>query len=408
MAFANSGDASIPAKNEEFEEFPKGAYEMLGIEDFFPTDDQGFPHFKPTSSNDLKCHCHFSVEGGPEGRFPAWSGTARDYYNLAKAVGANVEGLTVESTTDFLLQIQNRINATPRYAGVYVNAKGWVNKVNAMLPPSGYYRIEFVRAFNLDGSDIISFQPKESTYNGNKQIRHLVKFQFRIVEDADGEKDYAGQSLVVDVSDPFDGILDDSPAWKRAKNGGMLIDQRRLGTFNGIFWPDAEQYKWERNPEVSQYGIDEAANPIHVIAQEAMKSKRLAMVAIETTQDGFIKMNLADLKPAKGSAVTGVQPTTTEAPPWKTDAPVLSAGHKELIGVINNEAYGVIGKNVFDPSADEPFKMSQEGAEWCKTKIAPIWDRLKLGEKRNFSILTEQQAKDFAKVIRAEFDTSTF
>lgn len=400
MPFANSGDPNVAAKNDDFGEFPDGTYTMVGIEDYFTKDDLDYPTFKPIN-NELKCHCHFKVEELKE--FPAWSGTANDYYRLAKALGANVEGLKVESTTHFLLEIEKRINAQPRSTSIYVGKKGWVKKINALLPPTGFYRVQFVKAFSLDGSDIISFQPETRTYKDGTRTNYTVRFQFKIVADQDGGTDYAGNTFIVNVFDPFDGVADNNPSWKHAKNGGMLKDQRRMMTFYNIFWPDAEQYRWVQDPEQSEFGIDEAANPIHVIVKNAEKSNRLAMTRIETNPQGFIKMDLTDLAPCQGAALTGAQPVS--APAATTS---VSKAMSSLMAYINDEAYPSIQTAVFDPTSENPYALSGKGAEWCKKFVLPLWSELKFGERRNFSLLTDEQAEVLLKTLKAQFEPSTF
>lgn len=411
MAFANSGDPNIAAKSEDFGEFPKGNYTVNGIEDFFTVDDQGFPVFKPSKTGKLISNCHLRVDENVA-RFPAWSGTAEDYYKLATAMGANLEGLKVESTTHFLMEIDKRVNSHPREMGMTVGSNGWVSFVPALQPTTGMYRLAFKDAYSLDKTTPISFQKKDNPFDAQHPLS-IVRFQFEIVSDVEGDTEFAGRTFMVDVNDPFDGVSEGLPAWKRALNGGMLSAQRRLLTFMGIYWPDAEDYKWVADPEQSEYGIDETRNPIVVIVDKAKQSNRLAMARLERTPKGYLKTDLAEFAPVRGSAVSGVQPaqpavTTDEQPPWKTETTGISAAHKKLMALINDEAYPSIHTHVFDPASENPYALTEKGSEWCKKNVLPVWDELKLGTKHNFSILTDEQADILTKTLRAQYDTSTF
>lgn len=398
MSFANSGDPKIDPREEGFESLPAGTYTMTGIADYFSKDELGLPTFKPVD-NGLKAHCHFSIEEG-NSSLPAWSGTKEDYYNLAKALGANVEGLVVEPTTEYLGKIQSRIDDARVSSKCKVGEKGWVKQISALLPPSGFYRLAFRNAFSLDKTEPLTFQDAPNKFNPEKP-NNIIRLQFEIVSDIEGDTSYAGNTFLVNLFNPFEGVFNGVPAWQKAKNGGMLNAQRRLMTFMNIFWPDVEDYKWVADPEESIYGVDEAANPIVVIVDKARASGKQALCQLELTESGYIKMDLLDLKPAKGAPLGGV---TLKAVPT---APTVKM-HMNLIATINDLAYPEIESKVFEATPENPYHLSEKGAGWCKTNIAPIWDAQGLGQPRNFGVLTSQQASALVDAIQAKLGTSEF
>jgi hypothetical protein len=397
MAFANSGDPSINPKEGGFEDFEAGVYTIYGIEDYFSKDESELPVFKVVQ-NELKAHCHFTTNGT---QFPAWSGTKDEYVRLAKALGAKVDDLQVEATTEFLLQIQKRINAAHAETEVYVGTNGWVKKINALLPLTGFYRVTFKDAFSLDKTVPVKFQDQTSTFNGKEITQGVVWFQFEIISDVEDGTDHAGDTFLVRVFDPFDGVFNNNPAWKHAKNGGMLNGQRRLMAFLNIFWPDVEDYTWEVNPQRSDYGVNEAENPLAVIVAKAKESGRQAMTRIETNEKGFVKMELMDLAPCKSSVPTTAKPAAT-----------TKKVHMNIIKTINEHAFPVIGENALISSTDDPYAFSAKGLGWCKENVAPIWDVIELPKtetgKRDFSILTSEQAAKLVNALDKKFGTADF
>jgi len=418
MAFAGGGDPTVNPKEGEFASLPKGTYYIIGIEDFFSKDTNGMPSFKVVQ-NDVKAHCHFAVagEGVAEGvNLPAWSGTKDEYARLLKALGISTDGLVVANTTEFLLEVQRRFNATDISALCYTSGNGWINKINALLPKTGSYQLIFKGARNVDGTDdVLHFQSQANNFGGTQQV---IKFQFEIRCGVYGETEFSGNQIFVTVVDPFDGVEGDNPKWKAAENGGMLIGQKRMMTFLGIYWPDAADYRWESDPEKSVYGINEAENPIVVIVDKAMKSGRLGLAKVETNEKGFTKLDLNDLTPGPGPATT-VAPVAAPAvvpaaaPVVNTPAPAVGYTPKEpvhtkLIALINDNAYSDIGGPAFTPTDTDPYKLSPKGADWCKTNIIPLWDKLGLGEKHAFKVLTAEQASRLTAEIEYAFGTSEF
>ena len=398
MAFANSGDPSINPKEGGFEneEFPKGTYTLTGIEDFFPLDDNELPSFKAVQ-NDVKAHCHFSTKETLN-RQPAWSGSAVDYLQLAKALGADVEDLEPASTTEFLFEIQKRINQVKPSSQIYVRESGWVSTINVLLPPTGFYRIFFDYGKSLDGTEPITFQEKKNYIDPDHPLS-VVRFIFRIVSDVDGDETYAGTPVIVDVQDPFEGVFKNMPSWKRAKNGGMLIGQKRLMTFLNIFWPEVEDYQWITDPEKSIYGIDEAQNPIEVIVNKASESAAQAMTRLEVTEKGFIKMDLQDLSPCKSQSPVSVKPKVQVTPPWE-DEPKQTQIHLGLIKAVNDLAFEDIGGPAIVQQTGNPYALTAEGVKWCKKVLAPACENL--GIPRSFSKLTRAQAKQLEAVLVAD------
>lgn len=384
MAFANSGDPNINPKESEFDDqFPAGTYTMVGIEDFFSLDDNELPIFKPVQ-NEVRAHCHLKLKEKVSGK-PAWSGTAQDYARLAEALGADISDLKVRSDTEFLLEIQQRVNDSGGTSGVYVGVNGWVKKINKMLPPTGTYRVQFAGAFCLDGGDIIRFQNRDTPFG----TRSVVRFAFEIVGDVDDDRTYAGERFTIEVTDPFDGVFNGLPAWRHAKNGGMLVGQRRLLTFLQIFWPEVEDYNWINDPEDSEFGINEAENPIHVIVQKALESDAQAIVRIETNEKGFIKADLQDLSPTRSKVPTTAKPK---------QKPNVQVKHLTLIKTINDlSAKELDGQKAIESTTENPYNLTPEGKAWCKKHVVPVWDQLGFGSKRSFDILSLEQAKQLVE-----------
>lgn len=398
MPFANSGDASIDPREGGFETLEKGEYTLTGIKDYFSKDEEELPIFKPYD-NGLRAMCHFSLEQDTAS-LPAWSGTKEDFYKLAKNLGANVDGLVVENTSHFLLEIQKRINSTNVTSPIYVGDKGWVRKVVAMLPPDGLYKLRFEGAMSLDGSEPISFQTNSYTFNGHLVSEEVLKLLFLVESDISGNQEYKDTPVWVNLVNPFDGVFDNQPAWLRAQNGGMLISQRRMMAFLNCFWDGVENYIWQTDPEKSDYGINEAENPIVVIVEKAKQNGSFAAARLEVNSKGFIKTDLAEFSPIGGVP-------TTVRPVVEAD---VSEEHKKLIATIEDLASAEIFPNkVFDPKPTNPYSFTSLGGTWCKNNVAPIWDKLGLGETRNFMVLTDKQASMLAtKLVDELGNTNTF
>lgn len=404
MSFANSGDDKINPKEGNFDEFPAGVYTMIGIEDYFSKDDEDLPIFKPFD-NGLRAHCHIKTKETLS-QPPAWSGEAKDYLRLAQVLGADIEGLEAKADTKFLQQIQKRINAVNFETQFYAQSNGWVSRINALLPPNGFYKVRFVKAFSLDNSDPITFQEKENFFEPDNP-NHVVRFMFEIISDVEDGLDYAGTTFVIEVHNPFDGVFNNLPSWKHAKNGGMLVGQRRLMTFLNIFWPDVEDYQWIVDPERSEYGINEAENPIHVIADKASQSDKLAITRVEVNDKGWFKMDLCDLSPCKSGVPVNVKPKTQEKPPWNEDNEPVKI-HLTLIKVINDHAFGDIGENAINSTDGNPYNLTTKGGVWCKENVAPLWDKLGFDEPRRFDRLSKEQAKQLVDAIENKFKTNEF
>jgi hypothetical protein len=398
MPFANSGDPKLDPREGSFENLPAGTYTITGIADYFSKDDLGYPCFIPVG-NELQARCHFSITENSSA-LPAWQGTKESFYNLAKALGANVEGLKVEPTTEYLGKIQARIDGANCSSRCATNDKGWVKKIDALQPPSGFYRITFKNAFSLDKTEPLTFQAMpNSKFEGNNEV---VRLQFEVVSDIEGDTGYAGNNFLVNLYNPFNGVENGEPSFNKAKNMPMYKPERRLRSFLSIFWPDVEDYKWVSDPEDSIYGVDEAANPIVVIVDKARASGKQALCQLELTEQGYTKMDLLDLKPAKGAPLVGVTPKAAPA------AEPTVKMHMNLIKVINDHAYPDINGNVFEATPENPYHLSEKGAGWCKENVAPVWDSLGYGMPRNFGVLSSTQASALIDAIQAKLGTSEF
>jgi hypothetical protein len=406
MAFANSGDPNITPKQGDFGEFPEGSYQMVGIEDYFSTDDSDIPLpvFKPVQ-NELKAHCHFRITVDMA-QLPAWSGTVQDYVRLATAFGADLTAIKAEPTTKFLFAIQNSINAVSPNTTIFVNKKGWVQKINALLPPTNIYQLAFINAFSVDKSKPITFQDKEFNFSGRIEVHQIVKFQFEIVSDLQDNDQYVGTRFTINVFNPFDAPKNGAPAFHVHKNGGMLKSERRIRTFANIFWvDDVDGYTWQADPEKSAYGINEVENPVVVITEKAKESGRRAVAKVEIDDRGFFKMDLLDLVPGK-SAPVNVKPLT---PPTVTgNIPV----HLTLIKTVNDHAFPDIGENALISGPEGPYGLSSKGGTWCKEHLVPLWDDLKLPVtpegKHDFSLLSREQAAQLVNSLDKKLGSSTF
>lgn len=398
-SFTNPGDPTVDPKESQFSKAEKGKYIVTGIADIFSCDASGIPVFKPVQNN-LKAMAHFvRQDGSPEQ--PAWSGTAEDFYDLAKAFGADVTDLQPANTSAFLVEILKRA-ASGSPLEVYVNGEGWVGPIAVLLPKEGIYRLGFVGGRSVDGSQPLEFKERTRTFTRDNTTNTVTRSEltliFEILSAVDGNTRYAGQRIFLLLENPFDGVGENEdgpvPQFRVGKNGGQLVATTRLLKFIEIFWPEGlEGYHWASDPEKSVFGINELENPILVIVEKAKIAKRQAYASISPTSGGFLKTDLLRLMPL------------SDAPPQ----PVRQISRPrlmELIGIINEIVSNESMTVAFDAKLGSPFALTKAGKVWCRANIAPLWNKLELGQNRQFESLSEENAARLLSEVKIKFQVS--
>lgn len=388
MAFYDDSDPTIPSN--EFEKFPKGEVEVMGIHSFISKDETGAPIWK---EKDGRYYTMFRLRlaDGTEG--PPMSAGPGDLAQIVAAFASHeiAKQLPADrASTGFLLKALELINARPNRQKVYVNDQGYCRNLTGMyLPTTEFFRFSVDSIRNLDGKkDPLGFQMHQNF----KQ--EVINVRMRVMGDMNNNRSlYDGASVSFLLENPFaghkevttpDGRTAIVPAFKKNDNGGTPVSVKRFKALVDIFAPEMNDYEWITDAARSAYGTNEAANPIVVVADHALRGNRVGIgkVTLSTRSERNIaRLDLLDFvpPPEQGGVVPGQAPTTT-----------VPMGRKSLHALY--DAIRDYVADAFVAGSGEFPAFSEAGKVWARTIMLPIWDELGLPANHMVADLTEQQA----------------
>lgn len=281
--FFDNSDPNI--KPGDFPKCDPGTYAVNGIE--FIKKDGDFPVYAPDNYKGLVARLRFTrVDGGVA---PVWSPTPVELVLLVKAFGGDVKKLPKDRTnTQFLVAVEDQIKASNGTTNVKVKEGGWVNWVEKCTPPEGLYKFRIKEIRSLDGTTPVRFQA--DTYG--EQVRII----FLVDGNSNGKPTpYDGFEVPSYFPNPFDGSVAGRPKYKLTQTGGKPTAVVKLERLVGAYCPELFDYDWNSDPLNSDYGINEADNPIAVIADRVVKNGKSVLCQYRPTRTGNMTIDLNTL-----------------------------------------------------------------------------------------------------------------
>jgi hypothetical protein len=424
MPFLDTSVPGLRVSTDEFENLPAGRYVVTGVRRFASADESGVPVFKPSKfDGSLQASLGLSVEG--QTLDAMFSGDRLALCRLAYAFGVDVHALPAGNTSEFLMALEKAVNASGKRVPVYVNKNGWVRDILSLAIFPNLYKLSVISIHSIDGTQPVTFK-LPLKWKGNP----VVRVNFRIEGAASGDSTiWDGHVISQYVATPFDGV-GTTPDGKRCPkfrvtwNGAKPVDVTRFERFLNAYWPEAYDYEWVSEPSRSIYGVDEAANPIVVIASQVVNGKRVASGFIKD-KDGRAVLDMDTLnpiavppkppipavpsKPSKEPEFSepseGFVPETPvsvfiselapEAPnpfasPAVSEVSSRVTSEKALLELIEGYAKRPLFVRVSGTNAILPNPIP-DGVEWLRQNIAPVWDELGLPQPRKIGSLDKGQ-----------------
>lgn len=393
LGFADDSDPNKAAT--EFDQYPEGPAEVNGIFGYATTDDEGMPFYKDMGGRMAAVAKLRLIDGG-EG--PPMTCSAADLTLLVIAFGGDIAQLPKDrSSVPFMMSVIEQANAGGRKQTAQVSNKGWVNFVTgANLPTDRIFRVRFEGARNKSGKT-----GKEITFEEDPKFKKRnVFFEFKILGSANGSKTpYDGATISLVVEDPFlDYIESDGryfPKARKAKSGASLMGVKRMAQFIRCFWPEMRDYEWEIDATRSEYGTNEADNPLPVIVDHALRGARYAQVKLDANKTGRSVLRMEDL--LLPEEVIDESQFTNNA--GSNEDPVIDNGDPRpnltlLADYIESCVAADSDAEAFKTPGD--VALTKAGADWCKDIMVPIWialsEMVEMPEKRKLIELNEEQA----------------
>jgi hypothetical protein len=425
LGFADTADPS--KTSSDFEKFPSGKHQVMGIFGYGTVDESGTPFYKEINSRTAarislrmadKCSC--GKEHEPEGP-PMTVDAAQLALLVAAFAGEEAVKLLPEdrSTVQYLLtalaaancDLPSQANKKPAVQEVTVNDEGWATFVTgASLPSDRIFRWK-VRGFrSIDGgADEIHF----AMTNYGKGDREIVRVDMVVAGDLHGKKTiYDGARVTVDLENPFNGTttIEDSdgfphtlPAAKvNVKTNSRPISVARMRNFVRCFWPEMGKYEWQTDATRSDYGVNEAADPIVVIADKVMKGGMYAIGKLsQAPKSNRLFLDVKELVPPEDAGTIVIEDKAEEDSKFQDSMALVN-----LADFIDKQVKGEHGKDAKAFKDVTNYSLTAEGVAWCKENMLEFWDKLGLpkeGNNRKLTLLDEEQAKMLLDAIKAKF-----
>jgi hypothetical protein len=336
------------------------------------------------------------VDGGIA---PVGSFTPVEMTLLVKAFGGDIKKLPKERTnTAFLVAVEDQIRASKGEVTVKVKEGGWVQSVDKMNPPEGFYKFYIKEVRSLDGSEPVRFQPTE--------FGESVRIVFVIDGNVNGKAtSYDGYELSTYFHNPFDGVADGNPKVKVTQAGGKPMDVVRLEKLVAAYSPEIFEYEWDTNPISSQYGINEAENPIAVIADHVKKNRKSVACQYRQNKKGNMAIDLTTLVIEESEEVEEETNETEDAGDiYVVDSPIQK-DHPMLCEFANYIHFKCPGSFVKAPvSETTELALSEDGKKWANEHFPEIWMKAELEPKPTpiASIDEEMASKIMAMIWSGE------
>lgn len=393
---------AVYVTDSEIERLPAGRYKAVGV-NVVSRDWNGYPVFAPSSRFELRATLAVAVEG-EQIRRAIFSGNRSDLVRLVYAFGASWDKLPDGHTTDFLLAVEKAINSSGRSVEVVVGNGGWVNSVPAVVLPEGIYKLSVARVASLDPTDrVVVYRPYARWHNAL-----VVALYFRIegVLSSD-ETLWNGYVFRQLFGNPFDGTAVDKRGRRQPRllyhsgtDGQKSVNAVRLERLLTAFWPEGFDYDWVEDPQLSRYSINEAENPIVVIADKIVDSGRVATAPVVVTHGRYPRVVLEMLRPLD---VSGYPSAADAGADIMSPAPVAQQGNPFLPGPLPHDkalldllelVERLAGGPIFQRlGSDITPALTGEGIAWAKEHLVATWDRLGLPKPRRFGDLSYEQCK---------------
>lgn len=395
FGFADEADPTIKAK--EFEEWPDEKVKVKGIYEFITQQDD-VPAFKQGTDGTLYCLVRLMLASGEAG--PPMRVSPAELPLVAKAFGGSLSKVPRNRTTpQFQMVMLERANEGGIVREVQVKggyAKLW-SLEGADLPVSRMFRFK-VNGFLTKKSDVVAF---ETDIYGNRVLNVFLE----VAGDENGNESlYDGARVMSRMEDPFDGVKPRGngfePNAKVAKNGGSPMSVQRMKNFLWCFWPEIGEYRdqWQSDASRSRFGVDEAADPIKVIAAKVIENGYKAKGYLSPDKNGKPVLRLEHLFPLTSDV--SVPEEKAENDLVTPVLPALDENKRALRTTINDLAQIMLGSAAFDVAEDDTRNKdyyslnAATGKVWAKEHLKPLWvaNQDKLPEKMYLVNLSEQQA----------------
>src|SRR3990167_6978319 len=152
------------------------------------------------------------------------------------------------------------------------------------------------------------------------------------------------------------------------------------------------EYEWQEDVTLSDYGIDEAANPIVVIADKAIKNGKTAIGHARLTKKGNIALDLLTLsteevEEEEGEEQSEINETIVQS--WIFIQPFLALFCGWIYEKTETSPFVV-----WPPDELKDLKLSEVGQKWASENLGEIWVKAGLQpEKRAINSLNEDEAE---------------
>jgi hypothetical protein len=381
----------------QFDKFPQGEVVVSGIYSYVYLDEVGSPFYKERDGRP-QTMLKLRMADGSEG--PPMSATPAELALLVIAFAGEqyVSKLpAMQTSAQYLLTAKQIVNCeaeeqrgkVPARQTACVSASGYVRSLTGMgLPTDRMFRFVLEDIRNIDGTTAPLRFIEHPSFR-----QAVLSMRFRVAGDMMGNKTiYDGAPVNVLMENPFDGVYEGtnaegltirSPKLKVNSNHSRPMAVSRLLNFINIFCPELadeqKPYEWVSDPLRSSYGTDEAANPIIVIADHALRGGRQGLGKMEISEKSkrrVPKLDLASLMAVEGGT----------APVAETHAPDAL---EILYATVERLVQKAKGTAAFKPNSVE---WTDEGKEWAQDKLKTIWDFLNLPQPRVIGNLDLKQA----------------
>jgi len=278
----------------EFTKCPAGTYEVTSTIEWVSRTDKNdplsFPVFKQDKHRGQVAQLRFSRKDG-KSPDPIHAATAADLAMLVKAFGGNPAELPKERyTTEYLINVERLISKSTKTVKVEVKESGWVSFVHGAVPSEGLYQWKLVRASSIDSEEPLHFA--KDAYGGES-----LRLVFEITGNYVGKPTpFDGFQTMITFHNPFDGSENGVPKFKVNENGSKPMTVVRLEKIISALCPEMYEHDWQ-SADNSPYGVDEADNPMVVIADKAIKNGRSGIAQFLPNKNGKLALDLKTLSP---------------------------------------------------------------------------------------------------------------
>lgn len=388
MAGGFYDDSDPNAVAGEYEQFPQGEIVVAGIATFVYKDDQGVPYYKERDGRP-QTMVRLVLPGGKDG--PPMTCTPAQMVLLVQAFAgpAAVKLLPQDrGTSQFLLRAGQLINCKadeqmgtiPARQTAYVGKKGYVSRLNGMnLPTDQFFRFKIVDVRNVDGTtDPIRFMLNKALH------QEMVNVRFRVMGDMQGNPTmYDGAEVTVPLDNAFSGTQDTGsgiiPKFKINENRSKPAAAKRIEVLCKVYAPEVADHSWVTDASRSQFGTNEAENPLPVIVHYLLRGERIGvakMKVAEKSKNKYAKLDILDLVGLDGGSA--VSPAAPKAESWREKLFKLVADYVKAVGW-----------DAFEPNTTT---LTSTGRTWAKEKLVPVWDALGLSPEHRLTEISEDDA----------------